>query len=611
MTRGLTASTRRTGATAVCCPRSPRALTPQDPVLVQGASYEFAPANVSTVNDTITLDPGSAFQFNSWDVDATHDTIALAPNHTLQTGDGIVYTKGSGEAVGNLTEGATYFVRVDPTDRSRVTLHPTRADALAGTARIDLTSGGTESGHHLTAGVFRTGDAVVYTPDSGTGIGNLKAGKIYYVRQEAANPFKVTLYNTKADALAGSGRIHLGSAGTSSHQALSAADDVGVQARNDTEAMADPSIDAQLNSGRTVPGAITGAFVTDAGGSSDRAEIVADGSITIQAANLYDVDAAVGQAAVGAVSLGAGVAVVSVKNDTQAFVGSRNVLRAGAGSVLISASDNQWFGSSHANGLSGAGGILAVNGAVTQLTVDSHTDAHVGSNAQITVSNNQTANTDVTVHSSTLANARADSDGYGAGGVSVQFTLTKAKVKGTTQAYVDGTVTANGLDVFADATRNAEADIQVVGVGVLGGDGGKAEARVGGTADAYLGSNARVTIGDGNPSTTDGNVRVWATSIGTSDAGAGGGAGARSPAAGSTARRTSKARPGPISTTALWSLTPTTWRRWRPPRTRPRATRRSDPAGSVPPEAPKPRPASLPPSRPPSARMSPSTPTAM
>ena len=51
-------------------------------------------------------------------VDLTNNTIDLGAGHGLKTGTAVVYSKGSGTAIGGLTEGKTYYVIADG-DRRR------------------------------------------------------------------------------------------------------------------------------------------------------------------------------------------------------------------------------------------------------------------------------------------------------------------------------------------------------------------------------------------------------------------------------------------------------------------------------------------------------------
>ena len=64
-----------------------------------------------TAADKKTFDPGTK-------VNVTDNTIDLGADHGLKTGDAVVYSKGTGTAIGGLTEGKTYYVITDG-DRRR------------------------------------------------------------------------------------------------------------------------------------------------------------------------------------------------------------------------------------------------------------------------------------------------------------------------------------------------------------------------------------------------------------------------------------------------------------------------------------------------------------
>jgi hypothetical protein len=83
----------------------------------------------------VTFDP-AADRFAA-SIDAT------AP---LVTGDAVRYEKGSGDAVGGLTDSATYFAIIG--ENGKLKLAESRADAFAGKA-ITLTGAGTDDGHKL------------------------------------------------------------------------------------------------------------------------------------------------------------------------------------------------------------------------------------------------------------------------------------------------------------------------------------------------------------------------------------------------------------------------------------------------------------------------------
>ena len=87
----------------------------------------FAPtaSNVSTTGDYIDFD-----------------------NHKYGSGDRVVYNNGGGTSIGGLTSGTTYFV--SRVNNNRFRLATTRANAIAGTGVVDITSVGSGSSHSFT-----------------------------------------------------------------------------------------------------------------------------------------------------------------------------------------------------------------------------------------------------------------------------------------------------------------------------------------------------------------------------------------------------------------------------------------------------------------------------
>lgn len=80
------------------------------------------------------------FVQNSFSVDTTNDTIFFEEGQEYATSSPIVYT--STTPIAGLTSGTTYYVRT--VDSSRISLHPTEADAFSNTNKINLS--GTPSG---------------------------------------------------------------------------------------------------------------------------------------------------------------------------------------------------------------------------------------------------------------------------------------------------------------------------------------------------------------------------------------------------------------------------------------------------------------------------------
>ncbi len=87
----------------------------------------------------------------------SNNAIALGAGHGLTTGDAVFYNNGGGASIGGLEQGQVYYVRVDPANANRITLHESADDAAQGVAAIGLDAiDAATTGH----GISRTGVAV-------------------------------------------------------------------------------------------------------------------------------------------------------------------------------------------------------------------------------------------------------------------------------------------------------------------------------------------------------------------------------------------------------------------------------------------------------------------
>src|SRR5262249_42734813 len=82
----------------------------------------------------IQFDPAAAVNndANTIQLAAPRDAFGLMP------GDAVQYVNGGGKDIGNLVNNQTYFVSFAPADPTKVRLHASAADALAGANIIDL-----------------------------------------------------------------------------------------------------------------------------------------------------------------------------------------------------------------------------------------------------------------------------------------------------------------------------------------------------------------------------------------------------------------------------------------------------------------------------------------
>ena len=98
------------------------------------------------------------FPQNSTTVDIVNNWINFGQGHGSATGTPGLYT--SATPIGGLTSGNTYYTRT--INYTTIALYPTKADALADTNRINLTSTGSATGS-FTGFPFRIYDALITT----------------------------------------------------------------------------------------------------------------------------------------------------------------------------------------------------------------------------------------------------------------------------------------------------------------------------------------------------------------------------------------------------------------------------------------------------------------
>lgn len=237
-----------------------------------GGSFNGANPSPIEYNDSMegTVTPRLGRQFNPGSpISTSDDTIDFGYSHGLQTGDAVVYRKGSGSAVGGLVDGTTYYVIKISSET--IQLAATLADAQASDpVAINLTSKGTGTGHKLEFGTrtlnldpsvsvsgntidfgrvhgFETGQAVIYSKgsSSNTAVGGLTDGHTYYVIKVSDTAIK--LAQTQAQATAPSPTaINLTSTGSGTGHML----------ERDPESMTKNKITAYIESSEVLAGGV-------------------------------------------------------------------------------------------------------------------------------------------------------------------------------------------------------------------------------------------------------------------------------------------------------------------------------------------------------------------
>ncbi len=175
--------------------------------LTSGATYRVVRVSASEFSlmgldgvDVILTSTGSLGAVLSFAVYVNVPNLSTVdvPGNTLEEGDAVVYETGANNsAIGGLADGATYYVARKSGSRIAFASNPalfTGASVTLDASIIDSNNIFDYSGHG-----FTTGRAVDYIHPSGTAIGLLQKGLLYFVRVTSRITF--TLHRTAQDAV--------------------------------------------------------------------------------------------------------------------------------------------------------------------------------------------------------------------------------------------------------------------------------------------------------------------------------------------------------------------------------------------------------------------------
>ena len=268
-----------------------------------------------------------------------------------------------------------------------------------------------------------------------------------------------------------------------------------------------PSIDADLTAAAGAD-RVTGAFIDPATDAAQAASISASGAINVTSSNTYDVQQTTGDANLGPVAIGAAVSVATVQTNTQAVVGSYASLTSG-GAITIQATD-QDSEPMQITGIAGSGAIVGAVANVATLNFTSDTSTQVGNNAVILGE----GNTAVTVAAGEKGLGQIQAQGYAAGGVvAISGADTTANFTPDVTAQVgDGATVGTPLDPVSSLTVSTLTTNTFIAA-ALAGSGGAGAAGSGQSA-ANLNPTGSASIGAASVQST-GAVAVSDTSIET------------------------------------------------------------------------------------------------
>jgi len=238
---------------------------------------------------------------------------------------------------------------------------------------------------------------------------------------------------------------------------------------------------------------------TQTAGNSARvgegAVINAGRHLDVNARGMLDFSAKAGAQAVGAVSLGAGVALANIQQNNQATLGQNVVANLG-GDLRLNAAT---LGKAGALGFAGTGGIKAVNGAYAGITDTSHTHATAGHGLVVRNAG------EVLVQAQDQRSIKASSAGASVGEVAGGASVAQAEAGGSTVASIaDGAQigvqsgdVVRALSVLANSSIETEAQATALAGGIgLAASGAVATAKAKPTVEAVIHGGVVNTVND-------------------------------------------------------------------------------------------------------------------
>ena len=408
-------------------------------------------------------------KFNPGAVDIGNESIDVGrTKHGLVTGDQVIYRKGEGNtAIGGLTDGQAYFVRMDGNHATLYDTYEHATDTAHTDGLVLLASAGSGSDHAFTLTAEQDA-AQQGAHASGQVQGELSSfGNANATANTSDSNESV---NERLFGITSQGSSKLGSSGPSA---------------------------ASLTSGLATP-VTTGTSAAINNGSKVTST---SGAITVNAVEDLEIDQITGGAAAGAVGVGAGISVVSVASNVSASAGGT---LSSAGALTVNAELDEYI---KIKALAAGAGAVGLGAAVAVLNDTSTVSAGIANNAVVT----SAGSVDVSAVSRQTVDVLSGQVTVGAGAVGASFV--KVDIGNDqagvfeTRAYVgDGAMigqagSVGSLLVSADSTIDVVSDV----VGLAGGAG------LAVTANFNLvdvNPDVSASIGDGAKVTTQGAIDV-------------------------------------------------------------------------------------------------------
>ena len=220
------------------------------------------------------------------------------------------------------------------------------------------------------------------------------------------------------------------------------------------------------------------------------------GDITVLAGATHSVTSDTDGGAGGGVGIGGIISTATIEGDTRAYTGPGAWVK--GKSLTIRTTDATGGETTatvrdvEANSIVGTAAILAGSGSTSTAKVTGNVEAFVGAGATIEVTGA------LTIEANSDADAFADARGGSGGGVAVSAFFANARIAPENdsdsdigvRAYIasGAQVTTGSLDVKADSTDTAKANVFFVNIGLLSGAGAKSTAKIDSDVEAFIGS---------------------------------------------------------------------------------------------------------------------------
>ena len=243
------------------------------------------------------------------------------------------------------------------------------------------------------------------------------------------------------------------------------------------------------------------AFILDSANvqSALGVNVSADDTATISAV-IVSVSMAVGMSAV---AVGISLAENIIADDVLASIGGSSVT-ASNGDISVTASYVPTVDTVSVTAAVAAAPGLATAGATSSVTIGGTTEAYIDGSTLTALGHM------VSISSTSIANELPSTSAVGAGLAAIAVMTSSATITGATNAYAtgDSTISANGLEILANATNFTTPEVIVSSVGGITGAGASATSVISRTTDAYIGDGGSVSAGTG-PVTVSATSNSW------------------------------------------------------------------------------------------------------